>query len=183
MLWRLAWYRPTLVATGAYHAATVPRWLPRGGLRDHPLRRARPLPPCRAARAAAAARGLHLEPAARARLAARSVGGADRARRCRRPSCTSMPARRSMAAVRRGGRTRWRRCWPAPTRSPRCGVRRLAPVGREALAAVLARRPRHALPRRSRRDLLPRARRGAGDGGAGRGARRWAASASGSSTA
>src|SRR5262249_42094120 len=31
-LWRLAWYRPTLVATGAYHAATVPQWLPRGGL-------------------------------------------------------------------------------------------------------------------------------------------------------
>ena len=31
-LWRLAWYRPTLVATGAYHATTVPQWLPRGGL-------------------------------------------------------------------------------------------------------------------------------------------------------
>jgi glycosyltransferase involved in cell wall biosynthesis len=30
-LWRLAWYRPTLVATGAYHAATIPRWLPCGG--------------------------------------------------------------------------------------------------------------------------------------------------------
>ena len=29
-LWRLAWYRPTLVVTGAYHAATVPRWLPCG---------------------------------------------------------------------------------------------------------------------------------------------------------
>jgi glycosyltransferase involved in cell wall biosynthesis len=30
-LWRLAWYRPTIVATGAYHAATIPRWLPCGG--------------------------------------------------------------------------------------------------------------------------------------------------------
>jgi glycosyltransferase involved in cell wall biosynthesis len=29
-LWRLARYRPTLVVTGAYHAATIPRWLPRG---------------------------------------------------------------------------------------------------------------------------------------------------------
>jgi glycosyltransferase involved in cell wall biosynthesis len=30
-LWRLAWYRPTLVAAGAYHAATIPCWLPCGG--------------------------------------------------------------------------------------------------------------------------------------------------------
>jgi glycosyltransferase involved in cell wall biosynthesis len=30
-LWRLAWYRPTLVVSGAYHAATIPRWLPRTG--------------------------------------------------------------------------------------------------------------------------------------------------------
>jgi glycosyltransferase involved in cell wall biosynthesis len=29
-LWQLARYRPTLVVTGAYHAATVPRWLPCG---------------------------------------------------------------------------------------------------------------------------------------------------------
>jgi glycosyltransferase involved in cell wall biosynthesis len=29
-LWRLAWYDPTLVVTGAYHAATIPRWLPCG---------------------------------------------------------------------------------------------------------------------------------------------------------
>jgi len=27
-LWRLAWYRPTLVVIGAYHATTIPRWLP-----------------------------------------------------------------------------------------------------------------------------------------------------------
>jgi glycosyltransferase involved in cell wall biosynthesis len=30
-LWRLAWYRPTLVATGAYHAATIPGSLPCAG--------------------------------------------------------------------------------------------------------------------------------------------------------
>jgi glycosyltransferase involved in cell wall biosynthesis len=30
-LWRLAHYRPILITTGAYHAATVPTWLPCGG--------------------------------------------------------------------------------------------------------------------------------------------------------
>jgi glycosyltransferase involved in cell wall biosynthesis len=30
-LWRLARYRPTLVATGAYHVATIPDWIPCGG--------------------------------------------------------------------------------------------------------------------------------------------------------
>jgi len=30
-LWRLARHRPTLVVTGAYHAATIPRWLPCAG--------------------------------------------------------------------------------------------------------------------------------------------------------
>ena len=28
---RIAWYRPLIVTTGAYHAATVPTWLPDGG--------------------------------------------------------------------------------------------------------------------------------------------------------
>ncbi|MGC2413006.1 MAG: glycosyltransferase, partial [Stellaceae bacterium] len=32
MLWRLAWYRPTLVVSGLYHSRTVPAWVPRGGL-------------------------------------------------------------------------------------------------------------------------------------------------------
>jgi glycosyltransferase involved in cell wall biosynthesis len=35
-VWRLARYRPLLVATGAYHAATIPRWLPCGGQRIIP---------------------------------------------------------------------------------------------------------------------------------------------------
>jgi glycosyltransferase involved in cell wall biosynthesis len=30
-LWRLAWYRPILVTSGAYHATTIPSWLPCGG--------------------------------------------------------------------------------------------------------------------------------------------------------
>jgi hypothetical protein len=30
-LWRLAWYRPTLIASGAYHAETIPHWLPCSG--------------------------------------------------------------------------------------------------------------------------------------------------------
>jgi len=30
-LWRLAWFRPTLVTAGAYHAKTIPQWLPCGG--------------------------------------------------------------------------------------------------------------------------------------------------------
>jgi glycosyltransferase involved in cell wall biosynthesis len=29
--WRLAWYRPVLVTTGAYHASTIPSWLIDGG--------------------------------------------------------------------------------------------------------------------------------------------------------
>jgi len=30
-VWRLAWYRPMLVATGRYHASTIPAWLLAGG--------------------------------------------------------------------------------------------------------------------------------------------------------
>src|SRR5206468_10241213 len=47
----LGWYRPTLVVTGAYHAATIPHWLPCGGCQiipygvlDH-FRAARPREP------------------------------------------------------------------------------------------------------------------------------------------
>ena len=35
-LWRLARYRPLLVATGVYHAATIPAWLPCAGRRIIP---------------------------------------------------------------------------------------------------------------------------------------------------
>ena len=53
--------------------------------------------PRRAACAAAAARDLHLEPAARPRLAARSVGAAHPSGACPRPSCISIAGPRSMA--------------------------------------------------------------------------------------
>lgn len=36
MLWPLTRHRPTLVVSGQYHAATVPDWLPRGGLKIIP---------------------------------------------------------------------------------------------------------------------------------------------------
>jgi glycosyltransferase involved in cell wall biosynthesis len=35
-VWRLAWHRPTLVVTGAYHAKTVPGWLLHGGVETIP---------------------------------------------------------------------------------------------------------------------------------------------------
>ncbi|HUC72225.1 MAG TPA: glycosyltransferase [Stellaceae bacterium] len=35
-VWRLAWHRPTLVVTGAYHAKTVPAWLLHGGCETIP---------------------------------------------------------------------------------------------------------------------------------------------------
>jgi len=35
-VWRLAWHRPTLVVTGAYHANTVPAWLLHGGCETIP---------------------------------------------------------------------------------------------------------------------------------------------------
>ena len=30
-VWRLAWYRPTIITTGVYHASTVPGWIASGG--------------------------------------------------------------------------------------------------------------------------------------------------------
>ena len=140
-LWRLAWYRPILVTTGAYHAATVPRWLPCGGREIIPYGVLDRFRAAVAARAAAAARRIHLEPAARARLAARSVGRADCARGarsrtahlCRAGGLRRCPARNgaeemetvlaradALAALRcpplRSGRPggSWRRCWRAP---------------------------------------------------------------------
>jgi glycosyltransferase involved in cell wall biosynthesis len=50
-VWRLAWYRPVMVTTGAYHASTVPGWLASGGRQVIPygvldrFRRAEPREP------------------------------------------------------------------------------------------------------------------------------------------
>ena len=136
-LWRLAWYRPTLVVTGAYHRATVPPWLPRGGAVTIPygvldrFRAAQPRepPPPRAIFTSNPLRGLdwlldlwvtRIAPAVpQAELhiyAGPAVYGALGERRAR-----------EMAAV----------LARADALGP-CGVRRHEPVGREALAAALA---------------------------------------------
>ena len=79
-VWRLAWWRPTLVVTGAYHARTIPWWIPRGGCETIPYGVLERFRNATRARAAAALRDIHLEPAARARLAARYMGDAYRTR-------------------------------------------------------------------------------------------------------
>ncbi len=136
-LWRLAWYRPTLVVTGAYHAATIPRWLPCGyetipyGVLDR-FRRARPrdLPPApRAIFTSNPLRGLdwlldlwvaYIAPAVpRAELhiyagaAVYGAAGTPSAQRMERVLARAD----TLAAV---------------------GVQRFAPVGRKALATALA---------------------------------------------
>ena len=65
-LLRLAWYRPTLILCGPYHAATVPPWLPSGGrliipygvLEGFRATGERPLPPPRAVFTSNPLRGL-----------------------------------------------------------------------------------------------------------------------------
>ena len=136
-VWRLALYRPTLVVTGAYHAQTVPAWLPCGGCEIIPygvldrFRCATPRepPPPRAVFTSNPLRGLdwlldlwvrRIAPAVRqAELhiyAGPAVYGASAAGR----------ASRMEAVLRRADALAAH------------GVRRFAPVGREALAEVLA---------------------------------------------
>jgi glycosyltransferase involved in cell wall biosynthesis len=136
-VWRLAWWRPTLVVTGAYHAGTIPSWLLHGGCETIPygvLDRFRtatprePPPPC-AVFTSNPLRGLdwlldlwvtRIVPAVpEAELhiyAGPSVYGALGARRS-----NEMEAVLARADTLSG-----------------YGVRRFAPIGREALAAVLA---------------------------------------------
>ena len=132
--------------------------------RDDPLRRPRPLSRRRAARAAAAARDLYLEPVARARLAARPLGRDGSRPRSPRRNCTSTPDRRFTVRSASAGRARWRRCSPAPTGSPHSGVRRSRAGRARRPGGGADRGAGHALPRRPRRDLLPGAGRGAGAG-------------------
>jgi len=101
-LWRLARYRPTLVVTGAYHAATIPRWLPCGrreiipyGVLDR-FRSASPREP----------------PAPRAIFTSNPLRGLD--------WLLDLWVNRIKPAV-----------------AAASGVRRFAPVGREALATAL----------------------------------------------
>ena len=80
-LWRLVWYRPVLVVTGAYHASTVPSWLLSGGRRiipygvlDH-FRRALPREPPEP-RAIFTSNPLRWSPAARSLGVPDQAGGA-----------------------------------------------------------------------------------------------------------
>jgi glycosyltransferase involved in cell wall biosynthesis len=135
-LWRLAWYRPTLVVTGAYHAATIPRCLPCGtreiipyGVLDR-FRGAVPREP----------------PVPRAIFTSNPLRGLDWlldlwAARIR----PAVP--QSELHIYAGGAVygladtpRARRMDEVLTRTDSlaaCGVRRFAPVGREALAMAL----------------------------------------------
>jgi glycosyltransferase involved in cell wall biosynthesis len=133
-LWRLARYRPILVTTGVYHAATIPPWLPCGGRDVIPygildrFRAAAPRdpPPPRAIFTSNPLRGLdwlldlwvaRIFPSApEAQLhiyAGAAVYGMTKA-----PRMDEVLARADMLAA--------------------YGVRRFAPVGREALATALA---------------------------------------------
>jgi glycosyltransferase involved in cell wall biosynthesis len=135
-IWRLAWYRPTLVATSAYHAATIPRWLPCGGREIIPygvLERfrtalAREPPPPRAIFTSNPTRGLdwlldlwaaRIEPAAPGAelhiYGGSAVYGLADTQRARR-----IEEALAHADLFAGS-----------------GVRRFAPIGREALATVL----------------------------------------------
>ena len=134
-LWRLARWRPILVATGAYHAQTIPAWLPCAGRQIIPygiLDRFRQAtahdpPPPRAIFTSNPLRGLDwLLDLWVARIA---------------PAVPQAELHIYAGAAVYGGAAR-----PGPieailARADRladCGVRRFAPVGREVLAAALA---------------------------------------------
>ena len=137
MLWRLAWYRPTLVVTGRYHAGTVPAWVPRRGLEVIPygvldrFRHAgeREPPPPRAIFTSNPLRGLDwLLDLWEARVAP-LVPGAELhiyAGPAVYRRVSSEAAARMEAVLAR-----------ADALHP-CGVRRHEPVGRDELAQVLA---------------------------------------------
>jgi glycosyltransferase involved in cell wall biosynthesis len=136
-LWRLAWYRPTLVVTGGYHAATIARWLPCGGCEIIPygvldrFRTAPPRepPPPRAIYTSNPLRGLdwlldlwveHIRPAIPAAELHIYAGGAVYG------LTGTLRARRMDEVLARAD---------ALVAS---GVRRFAPVGRKALATALS---------------------------------------------
>jgi hypothetical protein len=80
-LWPLLKVRPVAVTLGRYHDATLPRWMPLAGRAQLPLPLAPPfdaLPPRHRAPRRRPVAILRLQPPARARLAARAVGAADR---------------------------------------------------------------------------------------------------------
>ena len=137
-LWRLAWHRPTLVVTGAYHAATVPFWLPRGGCAIIPYgvldrfrtAKPRPPPPPHAIFTSNPLRGLDwLLDLWTARVAPRMPEA--------ELHIYAGPAVYGALGQRRAGEME-RVLSRADGLAP-CGVRRFAPIAHEALAAVLTR--------------------------------------------
>jgi glycosyltransferase involved in cell wall biosynthesis len=135
-LWRLAWYRPVLVATGTCHAATIPGWLPCGGCRIIPygvldrfrMGESREPPPPRAIFTSNPLRGLdwlldlwvtRIAPAVPGAELHIYAGGAvyGTAGAAKAGQMSAILARADALAS--------------------AGVRRFAPVGREALAAAL----------------------------------------------
>ncbi|MGA8551707.1 MAG: glycosyltransferase, partial [Stellaceae bacterium] len=135
-LWRLAWYRPLLVATGVYHAATIPAWLPCAGRRIIPygvldlFRRASPRepPPPRAIFTSNPLRGLdwlldlwvaRIRPAVPGAELHIYAGGSVYGQ-------AALPKAGRMAEILARADT-----------LAAAGVRRFAPVGHQALAAAL----------------------------------------------
>ena len=137
-LLRLLRYRPTLVAAGAYHLATVPQWLPGGGRVVIPygvadiFRRAgprEPPPPPRAIFTSNPLRGLDWLLDLWARRIAPEVPGAE----------LHIYAGPAVYGPGRGGKAAAMEAVLARAEGlAAAGVRRHAPVGRAALAAALA---------------------------------------------
>jgi glycosyltransferase involved in cell wall biosynthesis len=133
----LGWYRPTIVVTGAYHAKTVPAWLPCGGCEIIPYgvldrfrkASAREPPPPRAIFTSNPLRGLDwLLDLWVARIAP-AVPGAEL-------HVYAGPAvYRGLDAARAGG---MEAILARAEILADFGVRRFAPIGRKALAAALA---------------------------------------------
>jgi glycosyltransferase involved in cell wall biosynthesis len=135
-LWRLAWYRPTLVVTGGYHAATIPQWLPCGGREVIPygiLDRFRTAP-------------AREPPAPRAIFTSNPLRGLDWLLdlwvTCIRPAVpqAELHIYAGGAVYGLAGTPRARRIDEVLARADALaayGVRRFAPVGRKALAAAL----------------------------------------------
>ena len=135
--WRLAWYRPTLIVTGAYHARTVPAWLPRAGCEIIPYgvldryRQAVPRhpPPPRAIFTSNPLRGLDWLLDLWSRRIAPAVPGAELHIYAGPAVYTGLPtirAREMEAVLARADAL------------GDFGVCRFAPLGREALAAALS---------------------------------------------
>jgi glycosyltransferase involved in cell wall biosynthesis len=135
-LWRLARYRPTLVVSGAYHAATIPRWLPCSGREIIPygiLDRFRTAP-------------MREPPAPRAIYASNPLRGLDWLLdlwvTCIRPAVpqAELHIYAGGAVYGLAGTPRERRMDEVLARADAlaaAGVRCFAPVGRKALAAAL----------------------------------------------